>query len=136
MRTGHPLDGLLEYLGWRGKRFASVDHVDPLVFEPGIALAPRLMPVRIALRWPRLAKSAASRAAFRLCCRLLRASGPAARLATVAFRGSPSAVMIYDWQPIVDHFRRIDERRILGLMEMRGASPYFFLLTRMGKTIE
>lgn len=65
--TGHPFDGLLENLGWRGKRFASVDHVDP---------------------------------------------------------------MVYDRQPIIDHFRRIDERRILGLMDMRGVVPYFFLLTK------
>ncbi|MCR8826281.1 GXWXG domain-containing protein [Pseudosulfitobacter koreensis] len=128
--TGHSLDGLLEHLGWHGKHFASVDHVDPLVFEPGIALDPRLMPVRIALRWPRVAKSAATRTAFRLCRRLLRASGPAARLATVGFRGSASAAMVYDRQPIVDHFRRIDERRILGLMNMRGVAPYFFLLTK------
>jgi len=128
--TGHPLDGLLEHLGWRGKRFAGVDHIDPLVFEPGIALDPRMMPVGIALRWPRLAKSAPSRAVFRVLGRILRTSRPAARLASVEFRGSPSAAMIYDRQPIVDHFRRIDERRILGLMEMRGAPPYFFLLTK------
>jgi hypothetical protein len=39
--------------------------------------------------------------------------------------------MIYDRQPIVDHFRRIDSDRVLGLMEMRGMErPYFFLLTR------
>ena len=39
--------------------------------------------------------------------------------------------MIYDRQPIVDHFRRIDDDRVLGLMEMRGMErPFFFLLTR------
>jgi hypothetical protein len=37
--------------------------------------------------------------------------------------------MIYDRQPIVDHFRRIDAVRLLGLMQARSASPYFFLLT-------
>lgn len=37
--------------------------------------------------------------------------------------------MIYDRKPIVDYFRRIDERRILGLVDMRGAASYFFLLT-------
>lgn len=127
--TGHPLDGLLERLGWRGKRFKSADHVDPLVFEPGMALDPRLMPIGLALRWPRLARSAVSRAAFRGVRRVLRARGPAARLSGVQFRGCLSAAMIYDRQPVVDHFRRIDERRILGLMEMREAAPYFFLLT-------
>ncbi|MFN3662275.1 DUF4334 domain-containing protein [Yoonia sp.] len=127
--TGHPLDGLLERLGWRGKRFSSADHVDPLVFIPGVALDPRLMPIGIALRWPRLGRSAAARAAFRLFRRVLCARGPAAHLATIEFRGTASAAMIYDRQPIVDHFRRIDEKRILGMMVMRGAAPYFFLLT-------
>jgi hypothetical protein len=38
--------------------------------------------------------------------------------------------MIYDRQPIIDHFRRIDEIRLLGLMQARTAPPpYFFLLT-------
>jgi len=37
--------------------------------------------------------------------------------------------MIYDRLPIVDHFRRIDQGRVLGLMETRSAPPYFFLLT-------
>ena len=119
--TGLPLDGLLEHLDWRGKRFTSVTHVDPLVFTPGIALNPRLMPVGIALRWPSLAKSAASRAIFRVLRRALRTPGPAARLATVTFRGKPGAAMIYDHQPIIDHFRRIAENRILGLMELRAA---------------
>ena len=39
--------------------------------------------------------------------------------------------MIYDRQPIVDHFRKVDSDRVLGLMEMRGMErPFFFLLTR------
>ena len=39
--------------------------------------------------------------------------------------------MIYDRQPIADHFRRIDGDRVLGLMEMGGMErPFFFLLTR------
>lgn len=131
MPTGHPLDGLLERLGWNGKRFESLNDVDPLVFGPGLALDPRLMPVGIALRWPRLAKSAAASAAFRLVRPVLRARGPAARLGALEFRGLPSAAMIYDRQPIVDHFRFVDTGRVLGLMEMRGAEPYFFLLTKV-----
>ena len=39
--------------------------------------------------------------------------------------------MSYARKPITDHFRRIDEDRLLGLMAMRGMErPYFFLLTR------
>lgn len=128
--TGHPLDGLLEGLGWQGKRFRSADDVDPLVFAPGVALDPRLMPVGLALRWPQLSGSIGARVAFRLVLPVFRSRRPTARLATVGFRGTASAAMIHDRQPIIDHFRRIDDRRILGLMEMRRADPYFFLLVR------
>ncbi|MFW5642373.1 MAG: GXWXG domain-containing protein [Roseicyclus sp.] len=130
LRTGHPLDGLLEGLGWQGKRFRSAEAVDPLVFAPGIALDPRRMPVGLALRWPRLAGSAGARAAFQLGLPVLRTRRPAARLATVVFRGTASAAMIYHRQPIIDHFRRVDAGRVLGLMEMQRADPYFFLLAR------
>jgi hypothetical protein len=89
------------------------------------------MPVRVALRWPTLAKSAPVRAAFATGRSLLRAHRSAAILRAVNFRGKRSAAMIYDRQPIVDHFRTIDNDRVLGLMEMRGMErPFFFLLTR------
>ena len=129
MPTGHPLDGLLERLGWRGKRFESDERVDPLIFEPGVALDPRWLPLALALHWPRLARSAPVSAGFVLLRPALRARGPTAHLARVAFRGCLSAAMIYDRQPIVDHFRRIDAIRLLGLMQTRSAAPFFFLLT-------
>lgn len=128
MPTGHPLDGLLERLGWRGKRFESPERVDPLVFQPDITLDPALMPLSLALRWPRLVRSDPIVAGFAVVRRLFRARGPAASLARVEFRGCLSAAMIYDRQPIVDHFRRIDANRVLGLMRTRAMSPYFFLL--------
>ncbi|MWD26268.1 DUF4334 domain-containing protein [Aquicoccus sp. SCR17] len=130
MPTGHLLDGLLERLGWRGKRFESPERVDPLVFHADMALDPRLMPLCLALRWPRLARSAPVVASFTALRRVFRARGPAASLAHVEFRGCLSAAMIYDRQPIIDHFRRIDTDRVLGLMRTRAMSPYFFLLTR------
>lgn len=33
LATGHPLDGVLEKLGWYGKAFESVDRVHPLLFR-------------------------------------------------------------------------------------------------------
>ena len=60
---------------------------------------------------------------------LLRSDHSAASLQAVTFRGKRSAAMIYDRQPIIDHFRKIDDDRVLGIMEMRGMElPYFFLL--------
>ena len=134
LATGHPLDGLLEKLGWHGKAFGT-DDVQPLLFRarPGriVALDPALMPVGVALRWPRLARSAPVCAAFYVVRPFLRARRPSARLRKVWFRGRLGAAMIYDRQPIIDHFRRIDRRRVLGLLEMRGdVPPYFFLLCR------
>lgn len=129
MPTGHPLDGLLERLGWRGKRFESEERVHPLIFHPDLALNPACLPLTAALRWPRLARSLPVRAGFNLLRGALRARRPAASLARVEFRQCLSAAMIYDRQPIVDHFRRIDAIRVLGLMQARSASPYFFLLT-------
>ena len=89
------------------------------------------MPVSIALRWPALASSAPVRAAFAAGRALLRSDHSAASLRAVNFRGKRSAAMIYARKPIIDHFRRIDDNRVLGLMEMRGMErPFFFLLTR------
>jgi hypothetical protein len=135
--TAHPLDGVLEALGWYGKAFESVDRVHPLLFRTRsggvIPLDPTFMPVRVALRWPALAKSAPVRAAFAAGHPYLRAHHPAAKLRAEDFRGQRSAAMIYGRQPIADHFRRIDDDRVLGLMEMRGMErPYFFLLSRLG----
>ena len=133
--TGHPLDGVLESLGWYGKAFESADTVHPLLFRTRsgevIPLDPRFMPVSVALRWPAFARSAPVRAAFAAGRALLRAHHSAARLRAENFRGKRSAALIYDRQPIIDHFRRIDDDRVLGLMEMRGMErPFFFLLTR------
>ncbi|WP_234853255.1 GXWXG domain-containing protein [Paracoccus everestensis] len=127
--TGHPLDGLLERFGWQGKRFESKERVHPLIFHPGIALDPSRLPLSVALRWPRLARSIPARAGFAFVRRTLRARGPSASLARIEFRDCLSTAMIYDRQPIIDHFRRIDDSRLLGLMQVRSVPPYFFLLT-------
>jgi hypothetical protein len=87
------------------------------------------MPLAAALLWLRLARSAPIRGEFALLRRALRARGRTARLVRVEFRGCLSAALVYDRQPIVDHFRRIDAIRMLGVMQARSASPYFFLLT-------
>jgi hypothetical protein len=134
--TGHPLDGLLEGLGWWGKSFESADRVHPLLFQAGsgapVPLEPSLMPVGLALRMPVLANSAAMRRAFRAALPALRTARPAARLEQREFRGKASAAMVYRRLPITDHFRLIDDERVLGLMVLRRpAEPYFyFLLSR------
>ena len=132
--TGHPLDGLLPLYGWIGKRFRGLDEVDPLVFEHnGVerALDPGKLPLGLALALPRMARTEAAVAGFRLMQPLLAASVPKARLRAVALEGVVSAAMIYDDLPIIDYFRRISPTRLIGRMEFRRTrSPFFFTLVR------
>jgi hypothetical protein len=142
--TGSPLDGLLSAYGWHGKRFTSADEVDPLIFEkhgPGsrgtrrrgslFAVEPAVIPLPLALRLPALVHHRATAALGRLALPLIRTRRPKARLRMVEYRGVSTATMIYDAQPINDHFRRIDDETLLGAMDLRGLdAPFFFLLHR------
>lgn len=56
----------------------------------------------------------------------------AASIRTVAYRGVPTATMCYDSHPIWDHFRKVDERTVLGVMDKKGDTmPLFFYLERL-----
>ncbi len=132
--SGHPLDGLLASYGWHGKRFTDRDTVDPLLFmDAGAvrAVDPARLPLGLALALPRIARTSAARGLFRLLLPVLATGRPCARLRSMEHRGLISAAMIYDAQPIIDHFRRVDDDRVLGLMDLRlTPEPFFFLLTR------
>lgn len=134
LHTGHPMDGLLETFGWHGKRFESIDNADPLVFKGRhvpFAVNPALVPMKLAKR--ALPQSALSAAAFpgRALLRLCTTKKPRARLRMVEHRGVSSATMLYDALPIVDHFRRVDEDTLLGVMDYREIpDPFFFVLRR------
>lgn len=132
--TGHPLDGLLELYGWHGKAFIDAERVHPLLFDGAAAVQavdPARLPLGMVLKLPRWSRTETARALFRKVLPLLVTRAPKARLRSVAHRGLVSAAMIYDDLPIIDHFRRIDETRVLGLMDWRPTpAPFFFLLTR------
>lgn len=74
---------------WFGKRFVSEHEVHPMLYlnDEG-----ELYPNRQAT------------------------GGGDASLWMTEFRGELTAAMVYDTLPIVDHFKRIDERTVLGLM--------------------
>ncbi|PZM16463.1 DUF4334 domain-containing protein [Rhizobium tubonense] len=134
--AGHPFDGVLENLGWFGKRFTAELRADALLFRSGqhelIPIDPARIPLGLALRFHKVGRTRAARNLFSYLRRGLRAKGPVASLKTMSFRGVTSAAMAYDEQPIVDHFRRIDERRIMGMMEIEGDERiYFFELERV-----
>lgn len=58
-----------------------------------------------------------------------------ASLWNIEFRGEVTATMVYDGQPVFDHFKRVDERTLLGIMNGKsvelvnehGVFLYFFL---------
>jgi hypothetical protein len=132
--TGHPMDGLLTASGWYGKQFDSPEDVHPLLFEAGgrvFPVEPTRVPLGLAGRVP-TGPVAAGRRLLPALRPVLQARGPAARLRAVAHRGTVSAAMVYDRLPIIDHFRRLDDDALLGLMDLRGAPPYVFALRREG----
>jgi len=52
----------------------------------------------------------------------------------VEFRGESTATMVYDGQPVLDHFKRVGEDTLLGIMNGRGVRDqghyYYFRLDR------
>ena len=133
--SGHPLDGVLENLGWFGKRFRADRRADALLFEFDpqrlTPIDPARIPLGLAFRFASRGRTTTARNLFHHLRKLLRARGPTAGLQPREFRGVTTAAMVYDRQPIVDYFRRIDGDRVLGAMSVRDdPRHYFFVLTR------
>jgi hypothetical protein len=134
--SGHPLDGVLENLGWFGKRFSAQMRADALLFRGGekrlVAIDPAWIPLRLALRFHKLGRTRAASNLFSYLLRRLRAKGSVASLKALPFHGVTSAAMAYDTQPIVDHFRKVDDIRVMGAMAIEGEDRvYFFELERV-----
>ena len=133
--TGHRLDGVLEALGWHGKRFAGPEEAHPLLFDDGrgavVPVNPAFAPLGLVLRAPGLVRHPLTARLFRLALPLLRTRRPRARLRAVRSRGVVTATMIYDALPVEDAFRAVGPDTLLGLMNLRGLpAPFFFVLRR------
>jgi hypothetical protein len=137
MPTGHPLDGLLAASGWWGKRFVDAETVHPLLFPTGDGRALWAVNPILAFSGLGLAtkipgvKRRSHLGAINLASPVLGTREPKARLRTTRYRGVDTATMIYDQLPVNDVFRELDDRTVIGAMDLRGTSkPYFFVLTR------
>jgi hypothetical protein len=133
--TGGPFDGLLENLGWHGKRFESTESVHPLVFAGArgrlVSVDPGRVPLGLAARHGQRFTGRATAIAFRMLLPLLATRRPRARLRPVTYRGLASAAMVYDQLPIIDAFRAVDPDTVVGAMDLRGLpEPYLFTLRR------
>ncbi|MCX7678798.1 MAG: DUF4334 domain-containing protein [Spirochaetes bacterium] len=131
--TGHPWDHLLEKYHWYGKLFIDYNHVQPLlftsVFGSLVPINPLFLPLSL-LRY-RIFRTSACGKLFQLSIPLFRAWESCARLRMVECRGKSSAALVYDRQPIIDVFRKIDENTVIGMMDYKKIpQPYFFLLKR------
>lgn len=101
LATGHPAEAQLVAMGWVGKSFRGADDVDPIIVHDA--------------EGRRVASSAMGKARLRL----------------VSYRGVSTATMLYDRHPILDHFRRIDDDVVMGIMDRKGdARPLCFWLRR------
>lgn len=134
--SGHPLDGVLENLGWFGKRFHADMRADALLFQwrPGrlVAIEPGFFPIGLAIRAAPFGRTAIARSGFSYLQKACRARGTTASLKLQTLEDAATAAMVYDRQPIVDYFRRIGEEELAGMMCVRGdIRRYFFKLRRV-----
>ena len=102
--TGHKMNGQLAKAGWFGKTFKSAGDVQPLVCldSDGNKFSNVAMGKGEASLW------------------------------LEDFRGEVTATMVYDGQPVHDHFKTIDDNAVIGIMNGKGVVDngryfYFFL---------
>ncbi|MET8649386.1 MULTISPECIES: DUF4334 domain-containing protein [Nocardia] len=109
--TGHPLCRALPASRWYGKNFHSLTRAEPLICraEDGSLFSN------------------------------VELGGGEASLWNIEFRGEVTATMVYDGRPVFDHFKRLDESTLMGIMNGRPdlvlaeGEYFYFLLERDGE---
>ncbi|MBD2655422.1 DUF4334 domain-containing protein [Synechocystis sp. FACHB-383] len=132
--TNHPMDGILEMISWYGKEFIDSETVHPLLFQNAQGEIFKLKPdptvMALSLnfhitRYPWIAPG------LRWFNRFFKTEVSQARLRMLESRGVVTATMIYDYLPINDSFKKIDDNSMFGLMDYKPIpQPFFFLLQR------
>ena len=131
IETGHPMEGLLTHSGWYGKIFENNEEVHPLVFfgkdkKELYSLNPAYLPLEFNLPKSDLLGTLMNKSRI-----VLETKESKARLRNMEYRGKIYATMAYDEKPIFDMFAKIDDNRVLGVMDLKGnPHPYFFVLER------
>ncbi len=101
IRTGHEGERQLGALGWIGKSFHDLDHVDPIITRSGDG--------------ERQVNNMLGGATLRM----------------VGYRGVVTATMVYDKHPIFDYFKKVTDDLVLGVMIRKDdPAPLFFYLRR------
>ena len=131
--TNHPMDGMLEALNWYGKEFVDADCVHPLLFSDGNNIF-KVDPNPLAFEWGMkvpVIENEGMKPVYSAATKLLKTEESKARIRMMEHRGKVSATMIYDYLPINDVFRKVDQNTLLGLMDYKAIpQPFFFVLKR------
>ncbi|MCX5441516.1 DUF4334 domain-containing protein [Streptomyces sp. NBC_00063] len=106
--TGHPIEKVLASGRWHGKRFDALDDAKPLICraEDGSLYSDT------------------------------KAGKGEASLWNVEFRGEVTATMVYDGMAVLDHFKRVDDHTLMGVMNgkpglvLAEGRPFYFGLER------
>lgn len=132
--TGHPMGGLLKASGWYGKEFINAETVHPLLFLDGQGNVIKVAPNPTAMDWMvklPFVKSDFMKPLLGLTSSLMKTEASQARLRMMEYRGKVSATMIYDYLPMNDAFRKLDEDTVMGVMDFKTLpQPFFFVLRR------
>lgn len=134
LHTSHPMDGLLESSNWYGKEFVDSENVHPLLFLDSQGQVFKVAPNPTAMNWVLkfpIPKNDSLKPLLILINSLLKTEKSQARLRMMEYRGKVTATMIYDYLPINDSFRKVDDNTILGIMDYKNSpQPFFFILKR------
>jgi len=131
INTGHQMDGLLGPSGWYGKLFLNPEEVHPLLFYTNnkteiYSFNPKFLPLNLKLPKSKILGNIIS-----LLKPVLKTKKSKARMRMVEYRGKVTGTMVYDEKAIMDHFAKIDDNTMLGVMDLKGDSqPYVFVLER------
>jgi hypothetical protein len=108
--TGHPVELVLAASRWHGKRFLALDDAKPLICrtedEDGDLYSDTTSGRGEASLW------------------------------NIEFRGEVTAAMVYDNMAVVDHFKRVDDHSLMGVMNGKagvvfaGGHLFYFGLER------
>ncbi|KAL4760919.1 DUF4334 domain-containing protein [Aspergillus foveolatus] len=112
--TDHPGIAALKAARWVGKDFHSTEDVDPIIS------------LDASLPFPETKKGQG---------RVVNSFMGKARIREVKYNNVVSAAMVYNDKPIIDYFRVIDDRTVMGVMDAAGAvedHPLYFVLERIG----
>ncbi|MEB3310290.1 MAG: DUF4334 domain-containing protein [Snowella sp.] len=134
LETNHPMNGLLAIANWYGKEFIDPETVHPLLFLDNngdiLKVAPKANLMKWMLQIP-LPRNTALKPVLSFINTFLKTENSQARLRMMECRGSVTATMIYDYLPINDSFKKIDDNTVLGIMDYKElAQPFFFVLKR------